>query len=92
MPNAYGSTLVIDGMLLASNSGTLYTIPGGITTSFTNNYGTTDYLPGLSLMNGTPLGISAAELFTDPATGILTIKDPASPIVTNRVGDTRWLP
>jgi hypothetical protein len=92
MPNAYGSTLVIDGMLLASNSGAIYTIPSGITTSFTNNYGTTDYLPGLSLMNGTALGISAAALFTDAANGDLSIKDPNSPIVTKRAGDTRWLP
>ena len=92
MPSAYGSTLVIDGLLLASNSGTIYTIPAGITTSFTNNYGTTDYLPGLSLMNGTALGVSAANLFTDAANGDLTIKDPNSPVVTNRVGDTRWLP
>jgi len=38
------------------------------------------------------LGVSAADLFVDPANGDLTIKDASSPIVINRVGDTRWIP
>ena len=43
-------------------------------------------------MNATDLDITAAELFADPDNGDLTIKDSSSPIVTNRAGDTRWLP
>lgn len=38
------------------------------------------------------VNITAAELFADPDNGDLTIKDSSSPIVTNRAGDTRWLP
>ena len=36
--------------------------------------------------------MTAAELFVDPEKGDLTIKDSKSPIVTNRSGDTRWIP
>ena len=90
--NAYGSTLIVEGMLIASPSGLLYTIPAGTTTSFANNYSTTDYLAGSSLINGTELGVGAVDLFTDPLNGDLTIKDPNSPVVINRAGDTRWLP
>lgn len=43
-------------------------------------------------MNAIDLDITAAELFADPDNGDLTIKDSSSPIVTNRAGDTRWLP
>ena len=47
---------------------------------------------GGSKINATDLDITAAELFVDPEKGDLTIKDLNSPIVTNRSGDTRWIP
>jgi hypothetical protein len=90
--NALNSTLIIENVLIASGSGKIYSMPAGTVTSFANNYVTTDYLIGPSLINGTELGISATDLFVDPANGNLIIKDPSSPVVTNRVGDTRWLP
>ncbi len=90
--NTLGSTLIIENVLIASASGKIYSAPAGTTLSFANNYVTTDYLVGPSSINGTQLDKSAADLFVDPANGNLTIKDPSSPIVTNRVGDTRWLP
>ncbi|MCS3208256.1 DUF5123 domain-containing protein [Bacteroides stercoris] len=62
------------------------------TTHFANNYTTKDYVLGGAKMNATDLDITAAELFADPDNGDLTIKDSSSPIVTNRAGDTRWLP
>jgi len=90
--NARNSTFIFENVLIASGSGKAYSAPAGTITSFANNYVTTDYLLGPSLILGTQLDINAANLFTDPANGNLTIKDPNSPIVTNRVGDTRWLP
>lgn len=92
MPAAVGSTLVFEKVLIASSSGTPYNIAANTPTSFANNYATTDYLLGLTPINGTALGISAADLFVNPTAGDLTIKDINSPVVINRVGDTRWLP
>jgi len=93
LPNAAGSTLVFKNVLLASACGkVIQAIAAGCTTSYSNNYTTTDYLLGPSSIQGTALGISAANLFVNPTQGNLTIKDPNSPIVTNRVGDLRWLP
>lgn len=63
-----------------------------MTTSFSNNYTTTNYLLGPTSIQGTALGISAQDLFVNPKAGDLTIKDANSPIVTNKVGDLRWLP
>ncbi|WP_206365232.1 hypothetical protein [Sphingobacterium corticibacterium] len=90
--SAAGSSLVFEKVLIASASGAPYAIAAATTTSFDQNYATTDYLPGLTPIAGTPLGVSAADLFVNPTAGDLTIKDINSPIVTNRVGDTRWLP
>lgn len=90
--SAVGSQLVIEGMLLASPSGDLYAIGANTTTSFSNNYTTRDYSLGGSKMNATDLDITAEELFANPAAGDLTIKDPNSPVVLNRAGDTRWIP
>lgn len=90
--SAVGSELVIEGFVLASPCGELYSIGANTTTSFSNNFTTKDYALGGSKMSATDLDIMAADLFTDPEKGDLTIKDPNSPIVTNRSGDTRWIP
>ena len=82
----------MEGILLASPCGDLFAIGANTTTTFSNNYTTADYTLGGKNMNATDLKITAAELFADPDNGDLTIKDSSSPIVTNRAGDTRWLP
>ncbi|OYX83460.1 MAG: DUF5123 domain-containing protein [Flavobacteriales bacterium 32-34-25] len=93
IPAAVGSTLIFKNVLLASASGrVIQAIAANTTTEFSNNYTTTDYLLGASAIQGTELGISALDLFVNPTAGNLMIKDSNSPIVTNRVGDTRWLP
>ncbi|MGY5354593.1 DUF5123 domain-containing protein [Wenyingzhuangia sp. IMCC45467] len=93
IPAAEGSTLIFKNVLLASASGKVIRgIAANTTTAFENNYTTTDYLLGASDIEGTALTISANELFTDPTNGDLTIQDTNSPVVTNQVGDTRWLP
>ena len=43
-------------------------------------------------LKATELDITATDLFAAPEDGDLTIKDATSPIVTNRAGDTRWIP
>lgn len=90
--SAVGSELVIEGWVLASPCGDLYSIGANTTTTFSNNYTTKDYALGGSKMNATDLDITAADLFIDPEKGDLTIKDPTSPIVVSRAGDTRWIP
>ena len=70
----------------------MFAIGANTTTTFSSNYTTADYTLGGKNMNATDLKITAAELFADPANGDLTIKDISSPIVSNRAGDTRWLP
>ncbi|GGF05765.1 DUF5123 domain-containing protein [Flavobacterium limi] len=91
--SAVGSTLIFKNVLLASPCGkVVQSIGANSTTEFSNNYTTTDYLLGAGAIKGTELGISAQNLFVNPAAGDLTIKDANSPIVTNKVGDTRWLP
>ncbi|OOV20358.1 DUF5123 domain-containing protein [Flavobacterium sp. LM4] len=93
LPAAVGSTLVFKNVLLASACGkVIQSIAAGSTTAFSNNYTTTNYLLGPSSIQGTALGISAQDLFVNPKAGDLTIKDSNSPIVTNKVGDLRWLP
>jgi len=93
IPNAVGSTLIFKNVLLASACGkVIQAIGANTTTTYNNNYTTTNYLLGASAIQGTELGISAQNLFVDPANGNLMIKDSNSPIVTNKVGDTRWLP
>lgn len=37
------------------------------------------------------LGLTQEELFMNPATGDLTIKDKTSIIYVNEIGDSRWL-
>jgi hypothetical protein len=92
IPGAIGSTLVFKNVLLASPCGkVIQAIAAGSTTSYSNNYTTTDYLLGPTSIQGTALGISALNLFVDPKNGNLKIKDPNSPIVTNKVGDVGWL-
>ncbi len=90
--SAVGSELVIEGMVLASPCGDLYSIGANTTTSFANNYTTSDYALGGSKINAIDLDTTADELFVDAANGDLTIKDAASPIAVNRSGDTRWMP
>ena len=90
--SAVGSELVLEGVVLASPCGEIYSIGANTTTSFSNNYTTKDYALGGSKINATDLDITATELFVDPEKGDLTIKDSNSPIVTNRSGDTRWIP
>ena len=90
--SAVGSELIIEGVVLASPCGEIYSIGANTTTTFSNNYTTKDYVLGGSKINATDLDITAAELFVDPEKGDLTIKDSSSPIVTNRAGDTRWIP
>lgn len=93
IPEAVGSTLIFKNVLLASACGKLIqAIGANTTTTYSNNYTTTDYLLGAASIQGTELGISAQDLFVNPAAGNLMIKNSNSPIVTNRVGDTRWLP
>jgi hypothetical protein len=93
IPSAVGSTLIFKNVLLASATGkVIQAIAANTPTTFGNNYTTTDYLLGAAAIQGTDLGISAQSLFVDPANGNLMIKDSNSPIVTNKVGDTRWLP
>jgi hypothetical protein len=93
IPNAVGSTLIFKNVLLASSCGkVIQAIAANTPATYGNNYTTTDYLLGAAAIQGTELGISAQNLFVDPANGNLMIKDPNSPIVTNKVGDTRWLP
>ena len=92
MPAAVGSELVIEKFLLASPCGDLYSIGANTTTTFSDNYITTDYKLGGTKINATDLGLGAEELFTNPVNGDLTIKDPASVIVQKKVGDTRWIP
>ena len=70
----------------------IQSIAANSTTEFGNNYTTTDYLLGPTSIQGTALGISAQNLFVNPTAGNLMIKDANSPIVTNKVGDVRWLP
>lgn len=90
--SAVGSELVLEGIVLASPCGELYSIGANTTTTFSNNYTTKDYVLGGSKMNATDLDITAAQLFVDPEKGDLTIKDATSPVATNRAGDTRWIP
>jgi hypothetical protein len=89
---AEGSSLIFEKVLIASSCGNIYSIAANTSTGFSNNYVTTDYLVGTGPINGVELGISAKELFSDPENGNLTIKDAGSPVIKNRVGDTRWLP
>lgn len=93
IPSAVGSTLIFKNVLLASACGkVIQAIAANTATTYGNNYTTTNYLLGASAIQGTELGISAQDLFVNPTQGNLMIKDSNSPIVTNRVGDTRWLP
>lgn len=89
--NAAGSTVTMQGVLVASNCGDMFRVGANSTTSFSNNYTTTDYLLGGKKISATDLSVSAADIFADPANGDYTIKDTSSPIYTNRAGDTRWL-
>lgn len=92
LPAAVGSKVVFKNVLLASPCGkVIQAIAAGCTQEYSNNYTTTDYLLGPTSIQGTALGISALNLFVDPKNGNLKIKDPNSPIVTNKVGDVRWL-
>ena len=93
IPSAVGSTLIFKNVLLAAATGkVIQAIAANTPATYGNNYTTTDYLLGAAAIQGTELGISAQNLFVDPANGNLMIKNSNSPIVTNRVGDTRWLP
>jgi hypothetical protein len=90
---AVGSTLVFKNVVLASPCGKIIqAIAAGSTQTYSNNYTTTDYLLGPTSIQGTDLGISALNLFVDPKAGNLKIKDPNSPVVLTKSGDTRWLP
>lgn len=90
--SAVGSELTMKGVVIASPCGDLYAIGANTTLNFSDNYTTKDYALGGSKMNATDLDVMAVDLFADPGNGDLTIKDISSPIVTNRAGDTRWLP
>lgn len=90
--NAVGSEFVVEGMVIASPSGEFCTLGANTTTTFENNYVTSDYQLGGTKLNATELGSTAADLFVDPANGDLTIKDANNPIAVNRAGDTRWIP
>lgn len=84
-----GSVLVIENVLVSANAADIYRASRGTSVTATNNYGTSEYTRD---RQATILDVTAADLFTDPTNGDLTVKDPTSPIVTNRVGDPRWLP
>lgn len=91
LANAAGSAITMTGVVLASPSGDLFTAASGTTTTFENNYTTSDYPLGGAKMNATDLNIKATDLFTAPASGDYTIKDHTSPVYINRAGDTRWI-
>ena len=89
--NTVNSTLIIEGMLVAANTGQIFQASEATTKIFSNNYCTTEFQAGIAPILGTELGISATDLFVDAANGNLTIKDPNSPVAVNRAGDTRWI-
>ncbi len=89
--NTEGSVITVRNVLIASPMSTLFSRGSGTTTSFDNNYYTTDYPLGGSDINATAAGISAADLFVDPDGGDYTIKDKSSLIYITRAGDPRWI-
>lgn len=90
--SASGSELIVDGMVIASPCGTFCSLPANVTTTFENNYVTSDYTVGGTQLNATELPQSATDIFANPTNGDLTIKDSSCPIAVNRAGDTRWIP
>lgn len=91
IPAAENSTLIVENVLVAANTGVMLRgVTASTTKIFSNNYATSDHLIGVGDINGTSLSMSAEDLFVDPVAGNLTIKNPSSEIITNKVGDSRW--
>lgn len=68
-------------------------LAGNATKTFAENYRTTE-LPETGRGGNVAtvdLGLTQEELFMNPATGDLTIKDKTSIICVNEIGDSRWL-
>lgn len=68
-------------------------LAGNATKTFAENYRTTE-LPETGRGGNVAtvdLGLTQEELFMNPATGDLTIKDKTSIIYVNEIGDSRWL-
>ena len=91
------SELIIENVLFATNCGNIYRASGNTAVTLENNFATSDCQRGVKEYRSDKnedahLSVSADELFVDGPNGDLTIKDLSSPIVTNRVGDPRWLP
>lgn len=91
------SKLIIENVLFATNCGNISRQSANTAVTLENNYATSDCQRGVKEYRtdknpDAHLSVSADELFVDGPNGDLTIKDPDSPIVKNRVGDPRWLP
>lgn len=91
------SELIIKNVLFATNCGQISRQSANTAVTLENNYATSDCKRGVKEYRtdknpDAALTITADELFVDGPNGDLTIKDPESPIVKNRVGDPRWLP
>lgn len=91
------SKLIIKNVLFATDCGQIYRASGNTTVTLENNYATSDCSQAVKGFRSdknedAKLPISADELFVDGPNGNLTIKDPNSIIVKNRVGDPRWIP
>ena len=68
-------------------------LAGSATKTFEENYRTTE-LPETGRGGNVAtvdLGLTQEELFMNPATGDLTIKDKTSVVYVNEIGDSRWL-
>lgn len=91
------SKVIIENVLFATESGQIYRVSGNAEVTLENNYATSDSGRGVKEYRtdknpDAKLSISADELFVDGPNGNLTIKDPNSVIVKNKVGDPRWWP
>lgn len=68
-------------------------LAGSATKTFAENYRTTE-LPKTGRggnVASVDLGLTQEELFVDPGTSDLTIKDKTSIVYVNEIGDSRWL-
>lgn len=68
-------------------------LAGSATKTFAENYRTTE-LPETGRggnVASVDLGLTQEELFVDPGTSDLTIKDKTSIVYVNEIGDSRWL-
>lgn len=91
LTNTEHSTITIRSTVIASPMGELISAGSGPSTTYDNNYTTADYPNGGSRIQAVDLPQRAADIFSDPDNGDLSLKDLSSPIYLNRAGDPRWL-